>query len=127
MTHKEAFERIKLALAKHLSEETGVSIEKHLDYIENDTDIENVGKALNELEELKRYPTSDEVCEAFKTYYKYGHGEGIKYDELSGEFRFFNNTVVADYSVFGYRVLIYLPPHFITLIGRFYEGLEEMK
>ena len=49
----ETFERIKLALAKHLSEDTGVSVEKHLEYLENDTDIMNVEQALTELEELK--------------------------------------------------------------------------
>ena len=82
-----------------------------------------IEKALTELEELKRYPTSDEVCEALS-------------EELEDNVILFNGDFVA---VEKGRVLVSrfddgelllqvsFKPHLITLIGRFYEGLEELK
>ena len=53
MTAKEAFKEIKLGIAKHLSKQTGYSVEKHFEYLQYDTDIDIVAQALTELEELK--------------------------------------------------------------------------
>lgn len=54
MTPKEALKGIKQAIAEHLHKQTGVSVEKHFEYLQNDTEIDIVDKALTELEELKR-------------------------------------------------------------------------
>lgn len=54
MTPKEALEGIKQAIAEHLHKQTGVSVEKHFEYLQYDTEIEVVTNALNELERLKK-------------------------------------------------------------------------
>ena len=84
----------------------------------------DVEQALTKLEELKRYPTSEEVCEALSEYLK----EPIKYVRTS----FVNERETAEVcGLFGldnYDLVDFntpLPPHLITLIGRFYEGLEK--
>lgn len=80
-------------------------------------------QALTELEELKRYPTSEEVCEALSkefghTYYygeelrdfwceEFGSDDHMRKWYLSNE----PLNELVDY------------PNLITLIGRFYEGL----
>ena len=50
----EALKGIKQAIAKHLHKQTGVSVEKHFEYLKNDTEISIIEQALNELEELKQ-------------------------------------------------------------------------
>ena len=79
---------------------------------------------LDELEGLKRYPTADEVCEALSEYY--------------------DKKVIFKENVFWYKTIIYGNEQWvrevslkdlskdnrgdlITLIGRFYEGLEELE
>ena len=54
MTAKEAFKEIKLGIAKHLSKQTGYSVEKHYELLEYDTAISIVAQSLTELEELKK-------------------------------------------------------------------------
>ncbi len=113
----EALEGIKLALAKHLSKDTGVSVEKHLDYLENDTQIETITKALTP-------PTADEVCKALSEQLKEKVSYGVK------EFYYkIENTecvmfVIETYGDGLWSINSYLPPHLITLIGRFYQGVE---
>ena len=68
--------------------------------------FENIRQALTP-------PTSDEVCEALSKLTRMS----VYYN--NGKFRFHGDK-------FGEIVdLNDLPPHLITLIGRFYEGLEE--
>jgi len=115
----EAFQNIKLALAKHLSEDTGVSVEKHLEYIENDTDIENVGKALTP-------PTEEEVCELLSKHY---NGYDVYFRQATQEFIIESEFAgIEDTAAYKRNENIFielpLPPHLITLIGKFYEGLE---
>lgn len=81
-----------------------------------------VEHALNELEILKSYPTVDEVCEALS--------EELNQVVTLYDNRFTGNDETICYTwkfpnghinlVFDYEIL---PPHLITLIGRFYEGL----
>ena len=54
MTPLQALDEIKKVLAKNISEKTGISEEKHFEYLQYDTEIDIVAKALTELEELKR-------------------------------------------------------------------------
>ena len=55
MTPKEALKGIKQAIAEHLHKQTGVNVEKHFEYLQYDTEIDIVDKALNDLERLKRF------------------------------------------------------------------------
>ena len=60
----EALKGIKQAIAKHLHKQTGVNVEKHFEYLKNDTDISIIEQALNELEELKSW--RDELKETIQ-------------------------------------------------------------
>ena len=53
MTPKEALKGIKQAIAEHLHKQTGVNVEKHFEYLQYDTEIDIVDKALTELEDLR--------------------------------------------------------------------------
>jgi hypothetical protein len=121
MTPKEALKGIKQAIAEHLHLKTGVSVEKHFEYLQYDTEIDIVEQALTELEELKRYPTADEVCEALSEYYHYE----VEYSKRDMTFE----SELSWYACFKDGVIDFggdkLPPHLITLIGRFYEGVEK--
>ena len=55
MTPKEALKGIKQAIAEHLHKQIGVNVEKHFEYLQYDTEIDIVDKALNDLERLKKY------------------------------------------------------------------------
>ena len=83
-------------------------------------------EAISELDKYLTPPTADEVCEALSEYLK----EPIKYVRTS----FVNERETAEVcGLFGldnYDLVDFntpLPPRLITLIGRFYEGLEELK
>ena len=132
MKQKEALKGIKQAIAEHLHLKTGVSVEKHFEYLQYDTEIDIVDKALSELEELKRYPTSEEVCEELSRCYcqkityvndEYNNGfyNQYKYMIMSlsdkGLIHFTQDTTWRTNN---------LPPHIMTLIGRFYEGVEKV-
>lgn len=83
-------------------------------------------KIKKELEELKRYPTSEEVCGALSKYYgdivSYSnerHNHMFYFEESKlGILRLLNNGVYFIQS--DYHKTNALPPHLITLIGRFY-------
>ena len=60
----EAMKGIKQAIAEHLHKQTGVSVEKHFGYLQNDTEICIVEQALTELEELKSW--QDELNETIQ-------------------------------------------------------------
>ncbi len=50
----ESLKNIEIALAKSLSKQTGLSVKRHFELLQCDTEIGFVSKALTELEELKR-------------------------------------------------------------------------
>ena len=54
MTNQEALDGIKKALAKYLSEKTGISEEKHFEYLQYDTEIDIIQSALAELSAIKQ-------------------------------------------------------------------------
>ena len=64
MTPKEALKGIKQAIAEHLHKQTGVNVEKHFEYLQSDTEMDIVDKALNELGELKSW--QDELSETIQ-------------------------------------------------------------
>ena len=90
-------------------------------------DITVVKQVLTELEELKRYPTSKEVCLSIMKHYD---SKIVFYNEMAKTFNEVhltrNEEVVSNYAN-GEVGINYnaLPPHLITLIGRFYEGIGE--
>jgi len=100
-----------------------------LDIIEREHGFESpsIRLALTELEELKRYPTSDEVCLSIMKHYD---SKIVFYNEMAKTFNEVhltrNEEVVSKYTN-GEVGINYnaLPPHLITLIGLFYEGIGE--
>jgi len=68
-------------------------------------------------------PTAEEVCEALKSYFGH-HVDKIFYDNESKSFRDEINPNLVEY-LFDITYLKDIPPSLITLIGRFYEGLEK--
>lgn len=116
----EALDGIKKVLAKYISEKTGVSEEKHFEYLQYDTEIDLVTKALTP-------PTADEVCKALSQFDDF---DKVEYDEQTKTFSSgeiicyigydFSSDKCKTTIIFNYD----LPPHLITLIGRFYEAQD---
>lgn len=83
-----------------------------------------IRKALNELESLKKHPTADEVCKALSEQLK----QKVSYSAEQFYYTIENTEcimfVTETYGDGLWSINAYLPPHLITLIGRFYEGLE---
>ena len=65
-------------------------------------------------------PTADEVCKAFHEYTQYD----VLYDENLREFTLKDGSWITRFGIYGYQVVVYLHPSLITLISRFYEGIE---
>jgi hypothetical protein len=86
-----------------------------------------IEEALDELERLKRYPTADEVCKVLTAH----TGYKVIYIEENKEFGYteepheFISEWITEREGQAYAITMFLPPHLITLIGRFYEGLEK--
>ena len=87
-------------------------------------------EAISELDKSLTPPTADEVCEALSEFYgkKVIYVADVKkfaYEGVDGwqEICYFGKNFKGDVIRFSFR----LPPHLITLIGWFYEGLEKMK
>ena len=90
-------------------------------------ELDSIKQALTELEELKRYPTSEEVCEALIDYFKKSkyhsyidtayYSEEGKYFHTEDENRSLVEIMFDNYYIHE------IPPHLITLIGKFYEGV----
>lgn len=122
MTPKEALNSIKKVLARYLWEKTGVSEAKHFEYLQYDTEIEIVTNALSELEFLKKPPTAEEVIKALSEYLPFK--SNYYYDR---EKRYFGNNdiiIICPMPKDALYISHMLPPHLITLIGRFYQSLE---
>jgi hypothetical protein len=84
--------------------------------------LNEIEEALNEYVELKKAltpPTADEVCKALSEWF---HSDSVKYSNITFMFEMYDQ-IICKISQFG---IVYfmdgLPPHLITLIGRFYEG-----
>lgn len=110
-----------------------MSIETHV--------IPTFEQALTELEAIKRYPTSDEVCEALSEWYRceimHNNYEHDDINETCIRDSFYRVRIKKDMDDKPYKVRheivaggsdgitmnAWLPLHLITLIGRFYEGL----
>ena len=121
MTPKEALKR--LHFNKNSLEYCDMKTDEHImDGAE--IDYENILKALTELEELKRYPTSDEVCEALSERFD----SDVIFDGEAFVLNHADNSIAYCYKSLGDTIKINyaLPPSLITLIGRFYEGVEKV-
>ena len=89
--------------------------------IMNDTGTDESASAIEWHGILKQAltpPTAEEVCEALREHYKHY----VCYSEVSNEFMFEDSEKITRHGIYGYQVVVYMPPHLITLIGRFYEG-----
>jgi hypothetical protein len=80
-------------------------------------------QALNNIEEfLNQYkaPTADDVCEALGEFFN------CHVDYFEGEERFYteDHSNLLDWYLFESFYISQIPPHLITMIGRFYEGLR---
>ena len=124
MTPKEALKKIKVSIATYLNKVTKLGIERHLENLENDTCLDVVSKALNELEALKKPPTVDELCKSLSEQLKQKVSYGAKQFYYTIENTKCVMFVTETYGDGLWSINEYLPPHLITLIGRFYEGLE---
>ncbi len=119
----EALKGIKQAIAEHLHKQTGVSVEKHFEHLQNDTEISIVEQALTP-------PTEDEVIKALSKYFakdvRYYAKQFyfIEYEGKAWERPRFITETLDDGS---WSVNECLPPHLITMIGKFYESLEGEK
>ena len=82
----------------------------------------DVEQALTELEELKRYPTAEEVCEALSERFD----SDVIFDGEAFVLNHADNSIAYCYKSLGDTIKINyaLPPSLITLIGRFYQSLE---
>jgi len=141
MTPKEALRRIKKSVGNH----------GWFEYEE----IEAIEQALNELERLKKFketfdnyelskkqdfiayenwleceaeldktPTADEVCKALSEHL--GHTIVTRKNKHGITFNYVNTgkkLISTNYNLV--NITVQLPPHIITMIGRFYEGLEK--
>ncbi|MDY0278385.1 MAG: hypothetical protein RBQ97_09925 [Acholeplasma sp.] len=81
-------------------------------------------EALNMLKALTP-PTVDEVCKALSDFLR----EEISYDNKQFHYIIKNTQclmfVTETYDNNTFSLGVYLPPHLITMIGRFYEGVEK--
>lgn len=89
---------------------------------------------LNNVDELEKVlyapPTVDEMIKALSEHEK----ANVFYSDKTHEFYYFEyegkkgeykQFIVETYGNNLWSLGVYLPPHLITLIGRFYEGLEK--
>ena len=160
MTPKEALEKLWFHAKEDLRKQDNLYVEYLGDYLQikqalteleelkqeikdrQETE-ESLGKELiklgDELEELKRYPTADEVCEALNKWYSevldyvFIHGvDDFTYDVDSKRFykRMLNSPHEMTICKINTNKCIQLreplSPSLITLIGRFYEGVEKV-
>jgi len=84
--------------------------------------LNEIEEALYEYVELKKAltpPTQEEVCKALSEHF---HSDSVRYSNITLMFEMYDQ-IICKISQFG---IVYfmdgLPPHLITLIGRFYEG-----
>ena len=126
----EALKGIKQAIAEHLHKQTGVSVEKHFEYLQNDTEISIVEQALTP-------PTADEVCKALGEYLGYEVEAWNEYGKMcfksvyTSPFQKISKNYTTIIWLYGNAVAfedgLRLPPHLTTMIGKFYESLEGEK
>lgn len=129
MTPKEQLEQIKIA-----------HIEAHIESKnEGDFDVwfedyyEEIEQALTELEALKKPPAVEEVCMELSRHYK----EQVSYSNERHNHHFYFEKYRLGIVMLLHENIKFiqgdfhktneLPPHLITLIGKFYESLEGEK
>lgn len=85
-----------------------------------DNEQELIDKAFNIVQQALIPPTQEEVCEALSDYL----GENVLFDRVIRMFIYYPNKFITTsnkgYNI--YSIQMTLPPHLITMIGRFYEG-----
>ena len=90
--------------------------------------LNEIIEALTELEALKRYPTSEEVCEALKDFFKnskyHNYIDTVYYSEKGKYFYTEDENRNLVEMIFDNYYIHEISPHLVTLIGRFYEGLK---
>ena len=121
----EALEVIKQAIAETISLQlTNVSL------VSVNTDlVKEMREVRKELEALKKSPTVEEVIIALSEALE----QDVVYSDKTHEFYYtLENTecimfITETYGDGLWSLGVYLPPHLITMIGKFYESLEDEK
>lgn len=125
MTPKEALEKLVKNVVTSTDEETWKLLTEDSKYpLKQLEEYKLIVQTLTELEALKRYPTADEVCEALSEYHLF---DMVEYDKKTQTFYSGDNICYMGIDYQDKPIIIFdyeLPPHLITLIGRFYEGLK---
>jgi hypothetical protein len=97
----------------------------------NEKEIEEYLNSVDKLEEiLDAPPTEQEVCEALEKWVKENIPDIWNYKVYhdNGGFHYYKNCDFEEYLVEYERIdkaislSVFLPPHLITMIGKFYEG-----
>lgn len=101
--------------------------------VENWLGIQDVLKDIDILEKVLTPPTAKEVCKALSKWVKGNIPDiwnyKVYYDK--GGFHYYNNCDFEEYLVEYEQIdkaitlSVFLPPRLVTLIGRFYQSLEE--
>lgn len=99
-------------------------------YMLNCADVNGIKYKLNNIKAyLTQSPTSEEVCKALSEYFKeevkymnklFYYGEGLRHCEICDNYL----DDINGKSLF--NINFALPPHLITMIGKFYEGSESV-
>lgn len=88
----------------------------------NDERFAILGKALDELEELKAIPSSDQVCKALSEHI----GKEIYYDDSNNTFYWkygsYQNNITEVYENNNILILEKLTPQITTLVAKFYSS-----
>ena len=83
----------------------------------------NVSKYMDSLKSILTPPTADEVCKELSEFV----GREVSYTNKQFHYIIKNTQVLMfvteTYNNKTFSLGVYLPPHLITLIGRFYEGV----
>ena len=123
--HTEQAEKIALELNDYIANISVYSLDKETITMPK-SQYDKFERELMALNKALTPPTADEVCEAFGKHFRaeiYYDGVGkfyhMRYTRMQFNISYLNEdgNVVFNYD---------LPPHLITLIGRFYEGVEKV-
>lgn len=119
MTPKEALEVLVSNFDQRVLKSLSGSDNYWTVYEEYSEALKTLEQSLNELEALKKTPTADEVCKALSDFTK----RQVTYNNAKKDFIDEYGNSVEQFLFDAYH-LKKIPSYIITLIGRFYEGVE---
>ena len=107
--------------------EEAIKIFKHMNkdkYVYKDPIRQKINESIDVIIKVLTPPTDQEVCEVLSEYFnEHAYYENYQFDLVKSDATTKRIvTLINDELLFNIHYT--LPPHLITLIGRFYEGLE---